>query len=625
MESHDALAIGAELATDPGNRRYRIDGIIGQGGFGIAYRATELGSERPVVVKEYLPTEFAIRGRDSTTVVVRHTKNMEAFERGLNNFLREAEIVRGFDEESIVKVLDVFRANGTAYFVMPFEDSETLAERLERTATLSEEELRGVFLQLLDGLRAVHDAGYLHRDIKPNNILLRKSDGRPVLIDFGAARQALLDRSRSISLVLTPGYAPPEQYTSSSKKQGPWTDLYAVGATMYRCVSGLTEQQMNERSSLERRDALHEKLDDPLRPAAVEFADRYDPTILQAIDWMLHLEANSRASDVRQVQACLLGRAAVPQPHLGPVAEPPEQPPPLKADDEPWFQRFAHLLVAACAILVVSGLIFWKLVQPGGSPQATADSADAAADRASESPAANPQPTLSDPRLRPVDDSRTNPAASESPQPTKPMFSLTVDRSPPGARVILANMPPDVSYTDPYVTLETGAIVVRVVADGYEPAQVETTLDRDMRVVAQLCRPPIPKQQCTQPPTPTCTIGSETTETEVTGYGSFQSDYGQMGQSEALSRAKRDARDSLGRCDGDMGAVRYRDSDCSSDYQVVNPYTGLSAYSYDCSVEAFARCTVTTTTRDCPPAASPTCTTSMVSDPECPQSTISIQ
>jgi serine/threonine protein kinase len=327
FDSHDALTFGAELVSDATSERYRIDGFLGQGGFGIAYRAIALGSGRAVVVKEYLPSEFAVRGRDATSVVVRRTQDRDSFERGLSNFLREAQIVRGFDEESIVKVLDVFRACGTAYFVMPFEEAETLAERLKRTHTLPEEELRGVFLQLLDGLRAVHDAGYLHRDIKPSNILLRKSDGRPVLIDFGAARQALLERSRSISMVLTPGYAPPEQYTSSSKRQGPWTDLYAIGASLYRCVSGLAEEQMNERSALDRQHALAEGHPDPMVPASQVAAENYSESLLYTIDWLVQLNPSERARDVRAVQACLLGDALPPglQPE---TVQPPEPPPP---------------------------------------------------------------------------------------------------------------------------------------------------------------------------------------------------------------------------------------------------------------------------------------------------------
>jgi serine/threonine protein kinase len=316
-DSHDALAFGAELISEAGSERYRIDGFLGQGGFGIAYHAIALGSGRSVVVKEYLPLEFAVRRRDSTSVVVLRTQHRDLFERGLSNFLKEAQIVRGFDEESIVKVLDVFRANGTAYFVMPFEEAETLTERLQRTQVVPEEELRGIFLQLLDGLRVVHNAGFLHWDIKPSNILLRKSDGRPMLIDFGAALQALSEQSWSLSRTWPrdmpgPGYKPPEQYTSSAKRQGPGTDLYAIGATMYRCVSGLAEEQMNERSALDRQHALAEGHLDPLVPAHQVAAGSYSESLLYTIDWLVRLDVSRRARDVRAVQACLLGAALPP-------------------------------------------------------------------------------------------------------------------------------------------------------------------------------------------------------------------------------------------------------------------------------------------------------------------------
>jgi serine/threonine protein kinase len=492
------LAFGVELASESGSIRYRIDGLIGQGGFGIAYRGTALGSEPAVVIKEYLPSEFAIRGRDSTTVVVRHTKNKDAFDRGLSNFLKEAQIVRGFDEESIVKVLDVFRANGTAYFVMPFEDSETLAERLERTRTLPEEELRGVFLQLLDGLRVVHDAGYLHRDIKPSNILLRKSDGRPVLIDFGAARQALLERSRSISMVLTPGYAPPEQYTSSSKKQGAWTDLYAIGATMYRCVSGFSEQQMSECSALARKDALQEKLDDPLHPAIQEAAGNYSESLLHTIDWMLRLEVSDRAANVRGVQACLLGTNLPPglQPETVQPPEPPPPPqpppePPLEPDPEtPW--KFSNwpwrtIAISLLSVTLIAGATYFlfdgpgnsdksaesdRELRPGTQQQSGNDGAAANGETAETLPGQNDAPPV---------------GTAESPPPpaTEETFRLTVRASPRDARVRILNIQP--RYED-QIALAPGNYVVEVSRPGYETFKGSVALDRDTTAEVSLCQ-----------------------------------------------------------------------------------------------------------------------------------------
>jgi serine/threonine protein kinase len=516
FDSHDALAFGTELASDVTTERYRIDGFLGQGGFGIAYRAIALGSGRAVVVKEYLPSEFAVRGRDATSVVVRRTQDRDSFERGLSNFLREAQIVRGFDEESIVKVLDVFRACGTAYFVMPFEEAETLAERLKRTHTLPEEELRGVFLQLLDGLRAVHDAGYLHRDIKPSNILLRKSDGRPVLIDFGAARQALLERSRSISMVLTPGYAPPEQYTSSSKRQGPWTDLYAIGASLYRCISGLAEEQMNERSALDRQHALAEGHPDPMVPASQVAAENYSESLLYTIDWLVQLNPSERARDVRAVQACLLGDALPPglQPE---TVQPPEPPPPPqpepKADvteSNPQHHITAHRndrweidpetqwpkIAAALVIVTVFGLIFRHLTGREDSYQTEVDVA---------APPAVEQ-ALQDPVGKPATDSAasgggTGPYTDADTGGDEIATSATfIVTAQPEDAVIVIN---GATYqTRQLITLPSGvALDVSASATGYKPAARSLSVFSGLTAIeVTLCSDTITTRSIVQPP-----------------------------------------------------------------------------------------------------------------------------
>ena len=220
------------------NGVYRVEAEVGQGGFGIVYRAqhTELGY--PVAIKEYLPAEMAIR--EGLSVHPRSADYREHFQEGMRRFLEEAKQLVAFrSHPNVVSCQDFFRANGTAYLVMDFEEGRSLSELLrareEEGRPFDEADLRKVMVPLLEGLAQVHEAGVLHRDIKPANILVRREDERPVLIDFGAAKQNFAEHSKSLA-PFTEGYAATEQVGEG--KLGPWTDLYAVGAVMWRMVAG---------------------------------------------------------------------------------------------------------------------------------------------------------------------------------------------------------------------------------------------------------------------------------------------------------------------------------------------------------------------------------------------------
>jgi len=281
-----ALPIGFEL------HEYRIDAVLGVGAFGITYRAFDTRLSLDVAIKEFLPVELV--GRDAGNTLAPHSAaDGEAFRWGLRRFLDEAKTLGRFKHPNIVRVLRYLEANGSAYLVMDYEAGQSLGQYLrDHGPTLDQQTLLAIFLPILDGLRAVHEAGLLHRDIKPDNIYLR-DDATPILIDFGAARQAVGEKSRSVTSVLTPGYAPLEQY-STRGKQGPWTDLYAVGAAMHRCISGQHPPEANDR-----RMSQDEGEPDPLTPAATIGAGRYDPELLACIDQALRLLPKDRPQAVR--------------------------------------------------------------------------------------------------------------------------------------------------------------------------------------------------------------------------------------------------------------------------------------------------------------------------------------
>lgn len=273
-----ALPIGFGL------QEYRIDAILGRGGFAITYLALDENLSQRVAVKEYLPVQFAARD-DGTTVRAASSDQEEIFKWGLDRFLLEAQTVARFRHRSIIGVRRFFRAHGTGYLVMDYEEGDELERLLTRDGAPSEDRLRGWIGLILDGLEKIHAGGVLHRDIKPSNVYVRV-DGTPVLLDFGAARQAFNERTHAMTNILTPGYAPLEQYDSSSE-QGPWTDIYAVGATAYKAITGNRPVEAPGRF-----------LEDRLVPLAQIAGDRYSEAFLRAIDAALQVDPRRRPQSV---------------------------------------------------------------------------------------------------------------------------------------------------------------------------------------------------------------------------------------------------------------------------------------------------------------------------------------
>ena len=238
-ELRGTLPAGARL------RNYELISVLGHGGFGITYYARDTTLGREVAVKEYLPTSLALR-ENGTTVVPRSTQLAEDFIWGRERFLEEARILATLEGvPSIVRVYDFLEANGTAYMIMGLARGETLEQRLKRDKQLPAAIIERLLDRLLGGLEEVHKAGFLHRDVKPANIILDAKDN-PTLIDFGASRAAMADRTAALTAIFTPRYAAAEQLTSD--KQGPWTDIYSLSATLYHAITGRPPPSSLERA-----------------------------------------------------------------------------------------------------------------------------------------------------------------------------------------------------------------------------------------------------------------------------------------------------------------------------------------------------------------------------------------
>ena len=270
---------------------YVIRRLLGQGGFGITYLAEDTNLGRLVAIKEYLPEDMAFREDDSSV----HPLSPDiagSYEWGLDRFISEAQTLARFKHPNIVHVFSVFRENNTAYMIMEYEQGQGLDRILKERKTLPEQELMNILLPLLDGLEQVHGFGFIHRDIKPPNIYIRE-DGSPVLLDFGSARQSLGERSQTLTAMFSPGFAPFEQYTGKGEYQGPWTDIYGLGATLYRAVTGRAPA-----NAMDRSEALLHNSRDSYAPLTEVKPEGYSPALLSAIDQALSFKHEDRPQTI---------------------------------------------------------------------------------------------------------------------------------------------------------------------------------------------------------------------------------------------------------------------------------------------------------------------------------------
>jgi serine/threonine protein kinase len=269
---------------------YRIDKVLGGGGFGITYLAQDVNLRLPVAIKEYFPSDLAVRAPDRT-VLVRSGEGATQFNWGLERFIDEARTLASFRHPNIVRVLRYFKENGTAYIVMEYESGHPLKRWVAQQPALDQKALLQVVYPLIDGLEAVHKLNFLHRDIKPDNIYIR-ADGTPVLLDFGAARR--VSESKDITNIVSPGFAPFEQYHSKGN-QGPWSDLYSLGAVMYWMVTG---SKPMESAARVREDSMPKAVDTVSTSA-------FGNALLQAIDWALTPDETQRPQNVAAFRKAL--------------------------------------------------------------------------------------------------------------------------------------------------------------------------------------------------------------------------------------------------------------------------------------------------------------------------------
>ncbi|MGE0848249.1 MAG: protein kinase [Hyphomicrobiaceae bacterium] len=305
---------------------YRITRVVGVGGFGITYEAEDVNLATHVAIKEYYPFDFG--DRDNTmSVRPKSERHRQTFDWGRSNFLQEARTLARFEHPSIVRVTRVFEANSTAYMVMRFEQGQSLEAWLSGLGRPpTQDELDAIVAPLLAALEMMHASDFLHRDIAPDNIIVR-ADGSPVLLDFGAARRAVAEMSRTMTGIVKAGYSPHEQYSSDSRLQGPWSDLYALGGTLYRAVTGHPPEEATLR------------VDEDHMPTAAQAAwkGRYRPSFLAGIDSCLKVRHAARPRSVAQLRPMLLGKGTVSKPRLERLAEVFKSPskPQLKAQSRP--------------------------------------------------------------------------------------------------------------------------------------------------------------------------------------------------------------------------------------------------------------------------------------------------
>jgi serine/threonine protein kinase len=294
---------------------YRIERVVGSGGFGITYEAEDIKLRTMVAIKEYYPSDFGDRDANMS-VRPKSDRHRQTFEWGRANFLEEARTLARFEHPSIVRITRVFEANSTAYMVMRFERGQSFEAWLAGLGRPpTQEELDALVAPLLDALQLMHAADFLHRDIAPDNIIVR-TDRSPVLIDFGSARRTVASMSRTLTGIVKAGYSPHEQYTTDSRLQGPWSDLYALGGSLYRAVTGRPP------------DDAALRVDEDHMPPASQVANegQYRAGFLSAIDACLKVRHADRPRSVAQLRPMLLGAKSQPlgiESHIEPTSQPP--------------------------------------------------------------------------------------------------------------------------------------------------------------------------------------------------------------------------------------------------------------------------------------------------------------
>jgi serine/threonine protein kinase len=412
----NALPIGTMLGE------FELLEVIGEGGFGIVYLALDHSLQRRVAIKEYMPQTLA--KRTQTTVDVRHQRNLESFQAGLNSFINEAKLLAQFDHPSLVKVHRFWKANGTAYMVMPLYNGPTFRDELKRRRAEGIPIEQGWLMELLDALTqamaVMHAESCFHRDIAPDNILLLEGNGKPLLLDFGAARTVIGDMTQSLTVILKPGYAPIEQYAEvADMKQGAWTDVYALASSIHFAIRGTTPPP-----------AVGRLVNDSFTPLASQPLPGYGHDFLAAIDDALKVRPAERTQSMDDFRFDLglppvshaaaanssystsfsdstLQQATKRLNDAQAASRPAQTAPVAKSGNR------ATLLAIAGAIVMLGGaLVYWQFGRSGASPN------EAKGAVAPSAPIASPAPPPTAIPVSPPDAALA--ASSATPAPTVP-------------------------------------------------------------------------------------------------------------------------------------------------------------------------------------------------------------
>ncbi|MCE2908759.1 MAG: serine/threonine-protein kinase [Burkholderiaceae bacterium] len=306
----NGLPVGTRL------HEFEITRLVGEGGFGIVYLALDTLLKRRVALKEYMPSSLAARD-DASRVQVKSERYRETFDAGMKSFINEAQLLASFDHPSLVKVYRFWEQNGTAYMVMPFYEGKNLRDTLRATpGAPTEDWLRTLLQPLTEALQVIHAQNCYHRDIAPDNVMMLADTGRPLLLDFGAARRVIGDMTQALTVILKPGYAPVEQYAEiPGMKQGAWTDVYALAAVVHHAITGRTPPP-----------SVGRLLNDTYQPLAQVAAGRYGAGFLAAVDRALAVRPEARTQSVAQLrQEMGLDGAAPTPPRVAPLPASPQQ------------------------------------------------------------------------------------------------------------------------------------------------------------------------------------------------------------------------------------------------------------------------------------------------------------
>jgi len=381
----NALPVGSRQAE------FEVTRVLGEGGFGIVYLARDHLLERMVALKEYMPAALALRG-DNSQVRVRSERHRDTFDAGLKSFINEARLLAQFDHPSLVKVYRFWEANGTAFMVMPFIEGKTLKDTLrEMGEPPSEAWLMNLLAPLTEALLVLHGEHCYHRDIAPDNIILLRGSGLPLLLDFGAARRVIGDMTQALTVILKPGYAPIEQYAEvPSMKQGPWTDVYALAAVVYCAITGRTPPP-----------SVGRIVKDDYQPLAQIARGRYSDRLVQAVDRALEVRPEQRIASMEAFREALgLDGHYSPKPgQMATQIHAPAPPSPATAVGErpAGKSRTPLFLGLGLAGAVAAGAAAYVMLRSPAPVEPTATNAPAPAVAATPAPAPAPSPAVAAP------------------------------------------------------------------------------------------------------------------------------------------------------------------------------------------------------------------------------------